>query len=174
MDHNEITVNEILRHLMHDFLNQMHLIQMNIDMGKPDEAKKLVRKYSQKCSQFFEINNVGLCETNEWLQTATWIYKNLTIEVNATLLNREAQKYDSPLKDYLERFVEAIYPLLRGYQEQVLRVHLNSNDILEIQVELNGEWSSYTWIDESFKGLLRVEKEKNTESQIKFKLFASE
>ncbi len=104
----------------------------------------------------------------------TWIYKNLTIEVNATLLNREAEKYDSPLKDYLERFVEAIYPLLRGYQEQVLRVHLNSNDILEIQVELNGEWSSYTWIDESFKGLLRVEKEKNTESQIKFKLFASE
>ena len=63
----------------------------------------------------------------------------------------------SPLKDYLERFVEAIYPLLRGYQEQVLRIHLISDDILEIQVELNGEWSSYTWIDESFKGLLRVE-----------------
>ena len=41
MDHNEITLNEILRHSMHDFLNQMHLIQMNIDMGKPEEAKEL-------------------------------------------------------------------------------------------------------------------------------------
>ena len=28
-----LSVNEILRHLMHDFLNNMHLIQMNIRYG---------------------------------------------------------------------------------------------------------------------------------------------
>ena len=44
-------------------------------MGRTDEAKELVSiQYSQKCSQFFDINNVGLYETNEWLQTASWIY----------------------------------------------------------------------------------------------------
>ena len=63
---------------------------------------------------------------------------------------------------------------LEDIKSKYFKVHLNFNDLLEIQVELNGEWSSYTWIDESFKGLFRVEKEKNTESQIKFKLFASE
>ena len=62
----------------------------------------MIHKYSQKCSQFFDINNVGLCETNEWLQTFTWIYNQLTLDVQASLLNREAEKYDSPLKDYLD------------------------------------------------------------------------
>ena len=41
MEHNDISVNEILRHLMHDYLNQMHLIQMNLDMGRTEEAKQL-------------------------------------------------------------------------------------------------------------------------------------
>ena len=33
MDHNEITLNEILRHSMHDFLNNMHLIANELRYG---------------------------------------------------------------------------------------------------------------------------------------------
>lgn len=174
MDPKLITINNVLRHSMHDFLNNLHIIQMNLDMGRYEEAKNLIGKYSQKCAQFFDVNNIGLYNTNEWLQTFSLAYNKVSLEVQTTLHKRGAEKYDAPLKDYLERFIEVIYPLLKGYQEQVLRVHLVSNDKLEVQVELEGNWSTYTWIDESFKGYFRVEKVMNTDSQIKFILIASE
>lgn len=173
MNPKNITINEILRHSMHDYLNNLHLIQMNLDMGKYEEAKKLIRTYSLKCNQFFDVNNAGLYETNEWLQIFGLAYNKVSLEVQASLNKKKAERYDGPLKDYLERFVEAIYPRLKGYQEQILRIHLLFDDVLQVQVELEGAWSSYTWIEESFKGLFHVEKETNTESQIKFILIAS-
>lgn len=174
MDSKQISVNEVLRHKMHDFLNNLHLIQMNIDMDRLEEAKNLIHTYSKKCTQFFDVNNTGLYNTNEWLQTFTIAYNKVSLEVQTTLLNRGAERYDMSLVEYLERFIHTIYPLLEGYQEQLLKVHLISSEFLEVQVELVGEWTPYTWIEESFNGLLHVEKEINTESRIKFKLIASE
>ncbi|QFF99552.1 hypothetical protein PB01_12325 [Psychrobacillus glaciei] len=174
MEPKQISINEVLRHTMHDFLNNLHLIQMNIDMGRHEEAKNLIRTYSQKCTQFFDVNNIGLYNTNEWIQTFSMAYNKVSLEVQTTLLKRGAERYDSPLQEYLKRFIDTMYPLLKGYQEQILSVHLYSHDVLEVQVELVGEWTSYTWIDESFTDLFRVEKEMNTESRIKFKLIATE
>ncbi|TQR19208.1 Spo0B domain-containing protein [Psychrobacillus vulpis] len=170
----KITANEILRHSMHDFLNNMHLIQMNLDMGRLDEAKNLIRKYSLKCNQFFDVNNTGLYNTNELLQMFSWTYNKVTLEIQTSLQKRGAERYDVLLKDYLERFIQSIYPLFRGYKEQLLKVHILTNETLEIHVDLKGDWSPYTWIEETFNGLFRMEKEVNTESQIKFKLIASE
>ncbi|WP_391116173.1 Spo0B domain-containing protein [Psychrobacillus sp. L3] len=174
MEPKQISINEVLRHTMHDFLNNLHLIQMNLDMGRHEEAKTLIRTYSQKCTQFFDVNNIGLYNTNEWLQTFSMEYNKVSLEVQTILFKRGAEQYDSPLKDYLKRFIDTIYPLLKGYQEQILSIRLYSHDVLEVQVELVGEWTSYTWIDESFTDLFRVEKEMNTESRIKFKLIATE
>ena len=92
MDPKEITINEVLRHSMHDYLNNLHLIQMNLDMGKHEEAKDLIHRYSLKCNQFFDINNIGLYKTNEWLQTFSFRYNKVTLEVQTSLLNRGAER----------------------------------------------------------------------------------
>ncbi|MCZ8534990.1 Spo0B domain-containing protein [Psychrobacillus psychrodurans] len=173
MDHNEITLNEVLRHTMHDFLNNMHILQMNIDMGKPEEARALIQKYSQKCNQFFDINNIGLYKTNEWLQTFGIKYNQLTLDVQTSLLNRKAEKYDDALKDYLNRFVQAIYPHFRGYQEQLLKVHIISDEFLEILIDIRGDWSNNKWQDELTGELFQLQILETTDNSIKVKLIAS-
>ena len=173
MDRNEITLNEILRHTMHDYLNNMHLLQMNLDMGKPEEAKALIQKYSQKCTQFFDINNIGLYKTNEWLQTFNIKYNQLTLDVQTSLLNKKADKYDDALRDYLSRFVEAIYPHFRGYQEQLLKLHIISDEFLEILIDIRGDWTNNNWQDELTDGLFQLEILEATNNSIKVKLIAS-
>ncbi|WP_313891727.1 Spo0B domain-containing protein [Psychrobacillus sp.] len=163
-----LSVNEVLRHSMHDYLNNMHLIQMNLDLGRQEEAKKLIQAYSLKCSQFFDLNNAGLHKTNVWLQTVSWTHNKLTVEIHSYLQKNGLDKFDEPLKDYLERFVESVYAQLEGYREQLLKVEIKANERLEVHVELAGCWSPYIWVKESFKGLFSVEKEMNTESNIKF------
>ncbi|MEK4084694.1 stage 0 sporulation protein B (sporulation initiation phosphotransferase) [Paenisporosarcina quisquiliarum] len=173
MDHSEITLNEVLRHTMHDFLNNMHILQMNLDMGKPEEARALIQKYSQKCNQFFDINNIGLYKTNEWLQTFGIKYNQLTLDVQTSLLNRKAEKYDDALKDYLNRFVQAIYPHFRGYQEQLLKVHIISDEFLEILIDIRGDWSNNKWQDELTGELFQLHILETTDNSIKVKLIAS-
>ena len=174
MNHNEITLNEVLRHTMHDFLNNMHLLQMNLDMGKPEEVKALIQRYSQKCNQFFDINNIGLYKTNEWLQTFSIKYNQLTLDVQTSLLTRKADKYDDALIDYLNRFVQAIYPHFRGYQEQLLKLHIISDEFLEILIDIRGDWSNNNWQDEQVGELFQLQVLEATNNSIKVKLIASE
>ena len=35
-----LTVREVLRYANHDFLNHLHLIKMNLDLGRIEEAKE--------------------------------------------------------------------------------------------------------------------------------------
>ncbi|GGA35455.1 Spo0B domain-containing protein [Psychrobacillus lasiicapitis] len=174
MNDKEITINNVLRHSMHDFLNSLHLIQMNLDMGRVEEAKKLISNYSSKCNQFFDINNIGLSQTNEWLQTFSMRYNKMTLVVQTSLLSSGANKYDAALREYLECFLQSIYPNLRGYQEQLLKVHIKMDEQLEIQIEVQGDWSSQPWMEESFTTLFQIEKQVNTENELKLKLIASE
>lgn len=173
MNHKEITLNEVLRHTMHDFLNNMHLLQMNLDMGKPEEVKALIQKYSQKCNQFFDINNIGLYKTNEWLQTFSIKYNQLTLDVQTSLLYRKADMYDEALRDYLNRFVQSIYPHFRGYQEQLLKVHIMSDEFLEILIEVRGDWSNNDWQNEIAGELFQVQMIEATNNSIKVKLIVS-
>lgn len=173
MDKNEITLNEILRHTMHDFLNNMHLLQMNLDMGKPEEVRALIQKYSRKCNQFFDINNIGLYKTNEWLQTFGIKYNQLTLDVQTSLLNNKAHVYDEALVDYLDRLVCAIYPNFRGYEEQMLKLHLISDEVLEILIDIDGNWSPNKWQTEQVGDLFQLQILEATNNSIKVKLIAS-
>lgn len=173
MNHNEITLNEVLRHTMHDYLNNMHLLQMNLDMGKSEEVRALIKKYSQNCSQFFDINNIGLYKTNVWLQTFSIKYNQLTLDVQTSLLNRKADMYDDALIDYLNRFVLAIYPHFRGYQEQLLKLHIISDEFLEILIDIRGDWSDNNWQDEQVGELFQLQILEATNNSIKVKLIAS-
>ena len=169
----ELTLNKVLRHTMHDFLNYMHLLQMNLDMGKSEEVKILIQKYSQICNQFFDINNIGLYKTNEWLQTFSIRYDRLTLDVQTSLLNRKVDKYDESLIDYLDRLVQAIYPHFRGYQEQFLKLHIISDEFLEILIDIRGDWSNNKWRDELIEDLFQLEILEATNNSITVKLIAS-
>lgn len=174
MNPKKISINEVLRHSMHDFLNNMHLIQMNLDMGRPEEAKQLIHMYSQKCAQFFDLNNTGLLKTNEWLQTFPITYSQMTLEIHTSMSKRGLEMYDYELEGILDRFLQTIYPKLQGYQEQILKVHINSNEILEVIIEVHGDWSSYSWIEYSKHELFTMERLNNTVGYLQFKLVAKE
>ncbi|WP_144511199.1 Spo0B domain-containing protein [Bacillus sp. FJAT-22090] len=174
MDEKEITVNMVLRHSMHDFLNNLHLIQMNLDMGKNDEAKNLIRTYSLKCNQFFDLNNAGLYKTNEWLQTFSMRYNKMTLVVQTSLLRSGAEKYDAVLRDYLDHILQSIYPNLRGYQEQLFKVQIKTEGILEIQIDIQGDWSPVSSKLGTSSELFHIEKQLSTETELKVKLIASE
>lgn len=47
-----LSVNEVLRFANHDYMNQLQLIKMNLDLGRVEESKKLLSKFLNNVKPF--------------------------------------------------------------------------------------------------------------------------
>jgi len=75
------SVNEALRFARHDFLNQLQLIKMNIDLERLEEAKAVIDHYTREVKEIYELTKLNIPLTSEWLQTANWRFR-ISIEYN--------------------------------------------------------------------------------------------
>jgi stage 0 sporulation protein B (sporulation initiation phosphotransferase) len=50
------SVNEALRYARHDFLNQLQLIKMNIDLARLEEAKAAIDHYTTEVKEIYELS----------------------------------------------------------------------------------------------------------------------
>lgn len=85
MNNQSLTISEVLRFANHDYVNQLQLIRMNLDLGRIDESKKLIQHYSEQLRVFSILNRLQLPQTIEWLQTAGWRYPSLAWKLSGEI-----------------------------------------------------------------------------------------
>ena len=135
-----LSVNEILRFANHDFLNQLQLIKMNLDLGKIDEAKKIIEQISQHAKILSNINKLNLPKTVEWLQTIQWRFPIFEVKLNINVTEAVDMKYDDQIVEYLEKTVIHVYESLDPFTEQQLIIDIQSDQNFELIFELTGNW----------------------------------
>lgn len=47
-----LSVNDVLRFANHDYMNQIQLLKMNLDLGRIEEAKSLIENFQSKVRLF--------------------------------------------------------------------------------------------------------------------------
>ncbi|MFF3101666.1 Spo0B domain-containing protein [Viridibacillus arvi] len=141
MTEKPLTVNEVLRFAHHDFLNQLQLIKINLDMGRVEESKEVISGVAEQCRIFFNINQLGLPKTIEWFHTLKWRYPSYQVTIQSNVDSEVDIALDGPIKDHLERTISYVYSSLNPYIEQNLSLHINSTqEQLEISFHLKGSW----------------------------------
>ena len=81
-----LTVSDVLRYANHDFLNQLHLIQMNLDLQRVEEAKMIIQEVSDHCKMLSNVNRLQLPKTVEWFQTFNWRYPALQMRLTSDVI----------------------------------------------------------------------------------------
>jgi stage 0 sporulation protein B (sporulation initiation phosphotransferase) len=138
-----LTVSEALRFANHDFLNQLQLIQMNLDLQRVDEAKQVIRQAADQFKMLSNVNKIGLPRTIEWLQTAAWTYPAVVIELESRVEERASAHLDEVLAQYLENTMIHIYDTLDPFSEQQLKLTIESNaDYVQIHSHYFGKWDA--------------------------------
>ncbi len=141
MTEKPFSVNDALRHARHDFLNQMQLIKMNMDLARLDEAREVIASYTEKCKVFYELSKLQLPKTSEWLQTANWRFPGFQVEVGTEITMPYKTELDISIRDSLELFTKFLEPKLNPYFEHELRVWIESTEnVFILTVEANGKW----------------------------------
>ncbi|WP_019413877.1 Spo0B domain-containing protein [Paenisporosarcina sp. TG20] len=141
MNTKPLSVNDALRFARHDFLNQLQLVKMNIDLGQLEDAKTVIDRYTTEVKAFYELTKLNIPYTSEWLQTANWRFLGFQVNITSQIESTCNPLLDHPIYQLLEQTTKLLHEKLNPYSEQQLHVHIVCNPTeFRITVEANGEW----------------------------------
>lgn len=138
-----LTVSEALRFANHDFLNQLHLIQMYLDLQHVDEAKQVIQRVAEQSKMLSNVNKLGLPKTIEWLQTVSWRYPAWQVTLSSNVQQAANELLDSHIVQYLENTVIHLEEALDPYMEQALSILVECHaGSFFIEVHFRGQWEA--------------------------------
>ncbi|MGE7091033.1 Spo0B domain-containing protein [Lysinibacillus sp. NPDC048646] len=164
MNSQSLTISEVLRFANHDYVNQLQLIRMNLDLGRIDESKKLIQNFSEQLRVLSSINRLQLPQTMEWLQTANWRYPSLPMKISGEISKPVTNNIDAAVVEYLNKTVIHVYDTLDPFTEQSLAIHVCVDDhTFAVTFTLNGHWSADAFTEKGLKQFdIQTEEETNT------------
>ncbi len=137
------SVNEALRFARHDFLNQLQLIKMNIDLARLEEAKAAIDDYTSEARAFYDLSRLNSPFTYEWLQTANWRYPGFQVNITSHIESACNPKVDQPIRDVFEEATKFLHPQLNPFIEQQINIHIECNSSqVKVTYEAVGGWES--------------------------------
>lgn len=101
-----LTITETLKFTRHDFLNDLQIILMNIDLGKPKEAREFVLKTTEKLKQESGLFSLGLPQTEVWLATFDYSHTAFAKVLNSQVKSAITQVDDDDLVLSLQTIIE--------------------------------------------------------------------
>lgn len=152
MNSQSLTISEVLRFANHDYVNQLQLIRMNLDLGRIDESKKLIQNFSEQLRVLSSINRLQLPQTMEWLQTASWRYPSLPMKISGEIKKPVTNDIDEAVVEYLNKTVIHVYDTLDPFTEQSLTIDVRvEDDTFTVTFTLNGLWSADAFTKKGLK-----------------------
>lgn len=143
MNENSLTVGEIIRFSNHDFLNELQLISMQLQLGDVEAVYKRIEEIQQQSQQTSQLSKLQLPKTVEWLLTAHWRFPALQLNiVNESSNEAFAEQFDILLASYLEDTIIHVYQTLDPFKEHSCTVTLNSAPTFHLVCELRGKWET--------------------------------
>jgi len=137
-----LTVKEVLRFTNHDYLNQLHLIKMNLDLGRVEEAKELINEISLQCQELSGLGKIGWPETIEFLQTLKWRYPEFLITLSSNVTESLEERWDELVIQYLEETIIHVHERLDVFSEQYLKIEVaGAADAWKVTVHFTGHFT---------------------------------
>lgn len=138
-----LSISEVLRFANHDFMNQLQLIKMNLDLGRVEEAKKIIENLSERSKNFSDISKLRLPKTVEWLQTVQWRFPAFEISIDCNAKASTESEVDEQVANYLEKTIIHVYDQLDPFIEQILLLEIKSdNELFQVIFDLKGKWDA--------------------------------
>ena len=137
----QLTVTEALRYANHDFLNDLQLIQMNLDLSRVDDAKKIIGQITEQCRNQSKLSRLDMPELQQWLLTVKWRFHSLQFSITSHVEASGAMHLDAEIVQYLENTMIHIYDKLDPYYEQNVDIHIESiEENFKITVHFSGHF----------------------------------
>ncbi|RAZ68561.1 Spo0B domain-containing protein [Planococcus maitriensis] len=137
-----LTVAQSLRHARHDFMNELQMIKLNLDLGRTDRAQALIRTYAEAAMHQSRLSALSMPETEEWLLTAGWRFPELRLAVFCEA-KRAPQELDAALCSWLEAFAKSVKEAFSDAWPYPVELHImEAGGRFSLELSGPGDWSS--------------------------------
>lgn len=136
-----LTVTEAIRFANHDFLNDLQLIQMNLDLERVEDAKKIIQQITAQCRTSSNIGRLHMPLLNEWLLTVRWRFPSFQYNISSNVDASTVIHLDAEIVQYLENTVIHLNDKLDPYYEQHLSITVESTkEAFKLMVHFSGKF----------------------------------
>ncbi|WP_203246800.1 Spo0B domain-containing protein [Sporosarcina beigongshangi] len=132
MGNDKLTLIEALKFARHDFLNELQLILLYIDLGKLPEAKQKIMETTDAMRQAAMLEKLGLPAIETWLVTFDWLYSMFPKTLTSTITPGIRNVDDEVVVAYLEQVF------------QMAEKKVDPTSDYEAQIEVNASATSWS------------------------------
>ncbi|KGR90424.1 sporulation initiation phosphotransferase B [Rhizophagus irregularis] len=170
MKQQPLSIIQVLRYANHDFMNHLQVLNMNLELGRTEESKGIIKEISESYRTFSDLNKLNLPKTAEWLHTARWRFPSINIHLSCNIVDANETQNDEEIVEYLEKTIIHVYDSLDAYTEQHLFIQIESNkELFKLIFHLKGKWNADVFKHEKLTKL-KVQTYEETNESWKYEL----
>ncbi|GKV68771.1 hypothetical protein NCCP2716_12690 [Sporosarcina sp. NCCP-2716] len=129
----ELTVRGALQFARHDFLNELQLILMQLDLGRVPEARSQLLEATERMRSVSRLGGLGMPGVETWLLTFSWRYKTFTSELEAQTGQPAGRRLAS--EEEVVRFLDSLFRQLEEHADPF------AENTVEVMVSADGpDW----------------------------------
>lgn len=132
MGNKKLTTAQALKFARHDFLNELQLILLYIDLDKLPEAKQKIIDTTEQMRQAAMLERLGLPAVETWLAAFNWLYVAYSATLTSSIISGKREAEDESVVAYLENVFSV--------EEKKLDPTSEYKTEIDIQADLSG-WS---------------------------------
>lgn len=139
MKEEQLTVAQALKFTRHDFLNDLQIILMNLDLGNIEQAKKTILATTDKMKHHSLLSSLNLPKTELWLASFEWIHTSFNKMLNCYVKAPISSVDDEDLVISLENSIKKTNKVLDPFSEYHVHFDVISKEKeWSITMEVNG------------------------------------
>lgn len=140
MKKGQLSTTEVLKFIRHDYLNELQIILMHIDLDNKTEAKEKILALTDEMRQYSKLTNLKLPQTEEWFTTFDWVYTSFRKTLSCTIGPNTRTVDDSALVLYLKCLFQGVEEVLNPASEYEVHFHIETSEKdWSLQVTIMGE-----------------------------------
>lgn len=150
MEKSELTVRDAMKFARHDFLNELQLILMHMDLNNVPEARRKLVEATERMRNDSKLSGLDMPALETWILTFSWNYSAFTKELQTTIVPRvSARKVDAyAIVEVLDKVFQQLVNGADPYADSVVNIDVTTTkDDWKVSLSLPGQTAPIVWND---------------------------
>ncbi|WP_262173450.1 Spo0B domain-containing protein [Saccharococcus sp. Marseille-Q5394] len=138
MESENLTIGKALKFARHDFLNELQLMLLYMDLGKIPEARRALLEATERMRHLSMLEKLRLPKTEMWLNTFEWRHTAFSKKLYSDIIAGNRNANDEAVANYLEQLIVIVEAAVDPMDEYFIRIEVHATDkqwMIQLTVE---------------------------------------
>ncbi|MCM3743465.1 Spo0B domain-containing protein [Sporosarcina luteola] len=128
MGSEDLTVGKALKFARHDFLNELQLMLLYMDLGKMPDARRTLLEATERMRHLSMLEKLRLPKTEMWLNTFEWRHTAFSKKLHSEIIAGDRSANDEAVADYLEQLIVIVESGIDPMDEYFIRIAVHATE----------------------------------------------